>query len=92
MPQSGETLDIQTLIAPDQIGVSIAETWMLWDNLRNPKKTIWKEIHAAISATSTQTTANASLPWKNTTTIPKLTQIRDNLLANYLAIAVPNDR
>jgi hypothetical protein len=36
-------------------------------------------------ATDTTTTTNAALPWKNKTTLPKLTQIRDNLHANYMA-------
>ena len=32
------------------------------------------------------------LPWKNTTTLPKLTQIRDNLHSNYKAALFPNDK
>jgi len=40
---------------------------------------------------STSTTQNSSLPWKNNTTIPKLTQIADNLVAYYQAAMFPND-
>src|SRR5690606_2879996 len=29
--------------------------------------------------------------WKNSTTVPKLTQIRDNLHANYLSALFPNE-
>lgn len=42
-------------------------------------------------ATDTTTTTNASLPWKNKTTLPKLCQVRDNLHANYLSALFPND-
>jgi hypothetical protein len=31
------------------------------------------------------------LPWKNSTVTPKLTQIRDNLHANYMAALFPSD-
>lgn len=92
MPQVGDTLDVNSLIVPDNKGRAISETWLLWDNLRAPKKAIWKEIQANIAATDTSNTMAGQLPWKNTTTIPKLTQVRDNLIANYMAIAVPNDR
>lgn len=40
-------------------------------------------------ATDTTKTTNAKLPWKNSTTIPKLCQIRDNLFANYMATLFP---
>ncbi len=50
-----------------------------------------KELRNFIFATDTTTTTNSSLPWRNTTTIPKICQIRDNLLANYLDALFPND-
>lgn len=40
-------------------------------------------------ATDTTKTTNSKLPWKNSTTIPKLCQIRDNLFANYMATLFP---
>lgn len=42
-------------------------------------------------ATDTASTSNNTLPWKNKTTLPKLTQIRDNLHANYMDALFPND-
>jgi hypothetical protein len=50
-----------------------------------------REIRNYIFATDTTKTSNASLPWKHTTTIPKLCQIRDNLHANYMAALFPNE-
>lgn len=49
------------------------------------------ELRNYVFATDTSTTSNQSLPWKNKTTTPKLTQIRDNLHANYLSALFPND-
>lgn len=71
--------------------IRIAEWWSEWKN----KKAPWEEEAARrrdyIFATDTQTTDNAVLPWKNSTTTPKMCQIRDNLHANYMAALFPND-
>lgn len=67
----------------------------IWDNFhsqRQGKIAEWEEIRNYIFATDTSTTTNSSLPWKNSTTLPKLCQIRDNLHSNYLSAAFPNDR
>ena len=52
---------------------------------RDPKVVEWMELRNYIFATSTRDTTNKTLPWKNSTTTPKLTQLRDNLHANYMA-------
>ena len=49
------------------------------------------ELRNYIFATDTRSTTNAKLPWKNSTHLPKLTQIRDNLHANYISDLFPND-
>lgn len=49
------------------------------------------ELRQYLFATDTTHTSNAKLPWKNKTTRPKLTQIRDNLHANYLSALFPNE-
>jgi len=50
-----------------------------------------KELRDYIFQTDTSQTTNAKLPWKNKTSVPKLTQLRDNLHANYMAALFPND-
>jgi hypothetical protein len=87
---AGRTVDFEMLINPDNLGVEIGSRWKLWDSLRNTKKEDWKELSKYIFATDTSTTANAVLPWSNTTTMPKLTQIRDNLHANYMSTLFPS--
>lgn len=49
------------------------------------------ELRNYLFATDTSKTSNQDLPWRNKTTLPKLTQIRDNLHANYIAALFPND-
>ena len=52
----------------------------------------WKELRNYIYATDTRTTSNSKLPWTNSTTTPKLTQIADNLHANYFSALFPQKR
>jgi hypothetical protein len=69
----------------------IAQMWDTWNNQRQPWLEQKKELRAFIVATDTTTTTNDKNGWKNKTTLPKLCQIRDNLHANYLSGALPND-
>jgi len=89
---TGRVLDIKDLIVPDNLGVKIADMWMKWDQGRALKKRDWTEVRKYVFAVDTTTTTNNQLPWKNTTTLPKLCQIRDNLYANYLAALFPKQR
>jgi hypothetical protein len=89
---AGRTLDFEEFIGtPDTLASAITKQYMDW----NIQRTKWvaekTELRNYIFATDTTTTSNASLPWKNSTTIPKLCQIRDNLHANYMAGLFPND-
>lgn len=74
----------------------VASDWIvrIWDNYHNQRRVKvdeWKELRNYIFATDTRTTSNQTLPWKNSTTIPKLCQIRDNLHSNYISALFPND-
>lgn len=92
MPSAGRVLQLNELLSPDQMGLFVARKFHEWDGLRQNKKQEWKELYRYIYATDTRTTSNSTLPWKNTTTTPKLTQIRDNLYANYMASMFPQRR
>jgi hypothetical protein len=85
----GKTLDLEDIIVKDQLGCAIADKWVEWNTLRATKIQAWKEIRQYLYATDTTQTSNQKLPWKNKTTIPKLTQISDNLYANYMASMFP---
>jgi len=85
----GKVLEMDDLLHPDQLGCSIANIWTDWDTKRGSKKQDWQEVRNYLYATDTQHTTNSKLAWSNSTTIPKLTQIRDNLYANYIASMLP---
>lgn len=78
--------------SPDNIANYIAYTWDLYNRERDKLVRGWQELRNYIFATDTTTTTNSSLPWKNSTTIPKLCQIRDNLHSNYISALFPNDQ
>jgi hypothetical protein len=84
-----KTIDLEQIISPDELATQIAERWTEWNTLRVKKVEEWKEVRNYLFATDTRTTSNSRLPWAHTTTTPKLTQIRDNLHANYFAAIFP---
>ena len=88
---AGETIDLEYIISPDNMAVQIAEQWREWSVKRSEKVEEWKELRNYLYATDTRTTKNAMLPWSNSTTTPKLTQIMDNLHANYFATLFPQN-
>jgi len=85
-------IDIEHLLNPDALAVEIADRWREWNELRGPWITQTKELRNYLFATDTKTTGNAVLPWSNTTTTPKLTQVADNLHANYFATMFPQQK
>ena len=89
---AGETIEIEQIIGPDNLAVEISNRWREWDMFRNKKVEEWKELRNYLYATDTRTTTNAMLPWSNSTTTPKLTQIMDNLHANYFATLFPQQK
>jgi hypothetical protein len=86
---TGRVMELTAVLEPDQRAVRITERWLQWETLRQVKKNDWEEIRRYVYATNTTQTTNVQLPWKNKTTVPKLCQIRDNLLANYTATLFP---
>jgi hypothetical protein len=86
---AGTTIDIDKLIEPHALASEITERWTNWNNARQSKIDEWKELRNYLYATDTRTTSNSKLPWTNSTTTPKLTQIADNLHANYFATLFP---
>ena len=86
---TGTVTQLDDILRPDQLGCAIADKWMTWNTSRQTKISEWEEVRRYLFATDTTTTTNSKLPWKNKTTVPKLTQIRDNLYSNYLAVEFP---
>lgn len=88
---SKKALEIGPAFGRDSEAQFIAHTWHNYNSQRNVIISQWKELRNYIFATDTTTTTNQTLPWKNSTTLPKLCQIRDNLHSNYISALFPND-
>lgn len=86
-----KALEIDAAFGRDGLAKYIAHIWHTYNTNRHEKIADWKELRNYIFATDTTTTTNKSLPWKNSTTLPKLCQIRDNLHSNYISALFPND-
>ncbi|AFE86217.1 portal protein [Salinivibrio phage CW02] len=88
---SKKLLEMEKVFDRDEISKIIANQWDTFSQQRQPKVSEWTELRNYIFATDTTTTSNSDLPWKNSTTLPKICQIRDNLHSNYVSALFPND-
>lgn len=88
---AGSIAELKNILEPEGLASAIS---LMYDTFKTQSDG-WRaeqlEKRNFIFATDTSTTAVNSLSWQNTTTLPKLTQIRDNLHANYMAAVFPND-
>ena len=84
-------IDFKVELTKERLAAEISDYWSQWDSARKPWKEQKKEIRNYIFATDTRTTTNSKLPWKNSTTLPKLCQLRDNLHANYIAALLSSE-
>ena len=83
--------NIQSDFSDDNLATTIADMWVRWDQARSSWKSDQQELRQYLFATDSRKTSNSKLPWKNSTVTPKLTQIRDNLHANYMAALFPSE-
>ena len=83
--------DIPLGLHKDAIAKVVADMWFKYNQARQPWLAEKSELRAFLFATDTRKTSNNKLPWKNSTVTPKLTQIRDNLHANYMAALFPSE-
>lgn len=86
------TLDLENLITPDNLASEVSSKFQEWKSLRKGWENEKKELRNYLYATDTTTTTNKKNSWSNSTTTPKLTQIYDNLKANYTAALFPNSK
>lgn len=88
----GNNIDFTNIIGSEHTtAVEIANLWTEWDAARREWKDRAKETKQYVYATSTRETTNAKNGWNHSTNIPKITQIYDNLKANYIDALFPNN-
>lgn len=88
---TNKTAELASVMTGDDEAAHIVHIWTKHRDQLRTKIDLWKEQRDYVFATDTTTTTNSSLPWSNTTTLPKLCQVRDNLHSNYLSALFPND-
>ena len=75
---------------PDTLAANIAGSWSQWYADKQSHTQRIKEVKEYVHATSTRETSNVANDHQHSTHIPKITQIYDNLKANYMYALVPN--
>lgn len=61
----------------------ITNLFLEWNTVKQVWSNRVREVIQYVYATSTRETSNVKNPWSHSTHIPKITQIHDNLIANY---------
>lgn len=82
---AANTFDVRAVLSPDQIADEIAVKYDAWKRDRHTWEEERLELRNFLYATDTRTTTAGTLPFKNSTTTPKLSQIAQNLKANYMS-------
>lgn len=81
---AGNSLDIISLVSPEDTAKEIARMFDKWVTDRSQFDEEIKEVRDYVYATDTRTTSDSVGNFRNSVTTPKLTQIHQNLKANYM--------
>jgi len=79
------------VIDEQPIANEITRCWETWNGSRSEWRDRVEENKKYVLATSSRETTNVQNPHSHTTHVPKIAQIHDNLLANYLSALFPHD-
>jgi len=85
-----DSLDFD-LVPGQPLAVEISTNWEVWNGSRAEWRSRVEENKKYRYATSVQETTNVQNPHSHTTHIPKISQIADNLLANYFSALFPHE-
>lgn len=89
---SGRVAEIKDLINPHSLAVYLIDKYTSQYSQISSWREEKKELRNFLFATDTRkTSVDDNTSWKNSTTLPKLCQLRDNLHANYKSALFPND-
>lgn len=87
---------LQRMMLPDQTEEQLIDHLLMDFHQMADSRHKWErevdEVMAYLSATDTRTTTNNKLPFKNSTTIPKLSQIRQNIVTSYMEHMMAHSR
>lgn len=86
-----DSIDVSIFSSADDKATQISLLWNEWVGARRNAEKIWDEVYNYCNATDARQTSNVQNPWDNSTNIPKMAQIADNLEANYEPAMFPNN-
>ena len=89
---SDKVAQLQEFLSKDDVASFVSHLWDKYRNQMASRRDEWTELDKYLFATDTTKTSNKTLPWTHTTTLPKLTNIRDNLHSNYISSLFPHDK
>lgn len=90
---STDVKSLQKLLAPeDQFVETLVNDYTSMKDARARWEAQLAELQSYLDATDTRTTTNNKLPFKNSTTINKISQIRENIVTAYMEHLIPNDK
>lgn len=84
-------LDLDKMYSSDSLAMGLVNKFDEWESHKSKWTEQGKQRDTYLYGVSTDTTEVRDNDWKNSTTIPKLTQIYDNLVANYTAALFSTD-
>jgi hypothetical protein len=87
----GTVAEFEESMSTDGLAAAIGTLYDDWKNSRDGWESEVEELRNYVFATDTSSTSNSTLPWSNKTHVPKITQIYDNLKANYMSALFPHD-
>lgn len=76
---------------PHVLASDVVHNYTSWLDARRVAEARWKETYDYCNATSTRDTSNVQNDWDNSTNLPKMAQIADNLEANYEPALFPHN-
>jgi len=88
---TGTVAQLENALEPNQLASAISNMYTTYKDGRSTWEEETAEVRDYIFATDTVTTSNSTLAWSNKTHVPKITQIYDNLKANYMSALFPHD-
>lgn len=88
---SKKVAELRALLQSEDEASWVVNLWDKYYGQMATKRAEWSELRNYLFATDTSTTSNSTLPWKNSTTLPKLAHVRDNLHSNYISSLFPNE-
>lgn len=86
-----DSIDVSIFDTEDNKASQLVHQYTAWQGARTRAESQWQEVYNYCNSTDARETSNVQNPWDNSTNIPKMAQIADNLEANYEPAMFPSN-